>query len=191
MVKTTKQLPKKQKEWEVVVNDEYDDNDDYWGGYGGEQFVVQLKEKVSKEERIKRVNRDPWWMPEKRMIFGCELMQEESCCGFPQLGGFETGLDEIPAGQEEFVVKTFKNWMNKKDGNALKSKGYYSAYIPDIKQYDKVRKVFIAAGYIPGVRLKSNHGDYTNTRWEWFDAKKVECPIKDTYVENVMKKVAK
>lgn len=180
-----------QKKWKVVIGDEWDyDDGDYYARYGGETFVVKLIEDLTKEELKKKEKNDPWYYPEMRTLFACELSQEDTCCGFPQLGNFETDLNDIPEGEEEKIVKALLDFMT--EGNdELKKKGYYSAYIPDTKEYDKVRKVFVLAGFVPGVQLKSNHGNYTNTRWEWFDGKKVDCPLDKKHVENILKKAKK
>ena len=160
--------PKKQQ-WEL----EFDDGD-YYNNYDSvDNFVCSMVRKYTDKEWEAKLASDPWAYKEIEQIVAVGLTSDESCCGFPVLAGWECG--KMPDEVEKEVVKRFKEWMVGRH-EVLKNKGYMSAYIPDQKTYETARRILKGAGFVEGVKLKSNHGPYTNTRWEWFDNKKVKPP---------------
>ena len=166
-----KQVKKKpEKKWKLII----DPDGDTYGYYGG--FTAVLKEDIDEDTYEKQRKRNPWWAPDEKCIFSCELDAEESCCGFPLLRDCATNpyIDKLTEEVKEDVVKAFKKWLTSKKGDILKKKGYFMAYLPDTKEYKQAAEILEAAGFVKGVALKSNHGNYKNVRWEWFDGKKVK-----------------
>lgn len=173
---------KKQKQWKVVFNgDRGDDYEQHYDAY--DAFTCALQEVISEKEWKKQLDNDPWAWKDEKFLFGCSLVDEQSCCGFPVLCEFSSTKDAIPHADE--IAKELKKWMTAKGEEVLKKKGYQCAYLPDQKVYDGARAVLQAAGFMPGVKLKSNHGNYTNTRWEWFDEKKVTKPKYEAHLSTL------
>ncbi len=101
-------------------------------------------------------------------IWSAYLATEDSCCGFYVLGSFDDhdyDISRVPRKASLPYVKAIGKELDKRLDKKMK---YVSAYVPNQKQYDLTKGILNAAGFKPQVSLKSNHGKYTNTRWEWF-----------------------
>lgn len=91
-------------------------------------------------------------------IWNAHLGEEESCCGFPVLMNFE----------EYKATETRSKEIGAELAKALeKNMVYLSAYVPETKDFTATRAILEAAGFKPGVALRSGHGKYHNVRWEW------------------------
>lgn len=111
---------------------------------------------------------DDYWGEDVQVLFSCEMEAEITCCGFPVIGQFDLGIEKPSEEEAEQIGKALVKWMGTKKYGHLFKKGYVAAYVPDTKGYDGIRRVLQAAGFTKQVSLKSNHGRYTNTRWEWY-----------------------
>ncbi len=108
-------------------------------------------------------------------IWNCAEISEPLCCGIPVLGDFSREDDDSPENtprpKTEKLLKLAPE-IGQLLGDRLKKlkgrKQYFCAYIPDLKSWEPERVIFETAGFKRGVSLKSKHGRYTNTRWEWF-----------------------
>lgn len=101
-----------------------------------------------------------------------DMISQESCCGFTVLTGFGYDNGETPKSAKK-LFQTYVKECGKALHDALKKSDvrYVSAYVPDTKEYANTTALMIAAGFIESVSVKSEHGDYTNTRWEWYPKK--------------------
>ena len=157
-------LASKQKPKQIL---EYGINepDDYYGDGGG--FVVRLvtQKDVVRPKEIggwkNRYNDDGYVNRNKNRIWGAEFSTEDTCCGFPVMSGFT----EVKS-TDDYVKE-----IGTKLGEYLKAQCVYmAAYLPDTNEYRATRAILQHAGFKPGVKLTTTHGEnYTNTRWEWFD----------------------
>lgn len=104
---------------------------------------------------------DYYWR-DPGMVLGMERLSEASCCGFPQLGIFECFNDTIFSKHAREIGEALRDKM------VAKKVPYMVAYLPNTKEWLHYRTMLDGAGFKPTVSLKSLHGKYTNSRWEWF-----------------------
>jgi hypothetical protein len=146
------------------------DNSEYNYGSGTVQVFTVPKDAIKIPDEPKNRYGDKWYewyykwgdgrAQQRHMIFDAYITQEESCCGFAVIGGLDSCDDPK-------LFKKIAEPAGKEFGKKLKKYKYLSAYVPDTKQYETVQKFLEAAGFKPGTSVKSNHGRYTNTRWEY------------------------
>lgn len=155
-----KQAPKTvevKPEKELVIRDD---------GYG---FRVMRREKYSAAAlRKKQAVLGYWWQPPADYIFECNVSAEATCCGFPVVGNFVEYTKKLSGEEIKHIAERFVEFLSDKKRGELFSKGYYAAYVPDLKDYEVARSILVESGWKPQVSLRSNHGRYTNTRWEWY-----------------------
>lgn len=133
----------------------FDFNFDKDGWMGPELWVQLIKDVPSegsagyRESFVER-DRDTLW--------GAIIGEEDSCCGFPVLSDFEEnrGLDKYAKEIGEHLGRELEKHMV-----------YLSAYVPETRDFAGTRAILEAAGFKPGVSLRSGHGKYHNVRWEW------------------------
>lgn len=168
-----KPAPKEEpKPQEVIISDV---------GFG---FQAMRRERYSAAAlRKKQEVLGYWWNPPADCIFECSVSSEATCCGFPVIGDFmeyDKKLDDETVRQ---IAERFVKFLKDKKRGELFNKGYFAAYVPDTKEYDVTRRILVATGWKPQVSLKSNHGRYTNTRWEWYrEGHKMPKQIIDEFI---------
>ena len=106
------------------------------------------------------LNQDPDMYYGRKYLWSACISTEESCCGFSVLSDF--GTNKVDKGIAKQIGEKMKEVWTKEKAQ------YIAAYVPDQKRYDSVRLILVTAGFKPQAQVKSIHGKYTNTRWEWF-----------------------
>lgn len=103
------------------------------------------------------------------IVWRARLSSEGSCCGFPVLSNFmEDIYDEVDRKKTLLYTQEIGEWLHKKlREHKIK---YICAYVPDNREFLPEQLIFTAATFQRGVVLKSKHGRYTNTRWEWYSS---------------------
>lgn len=112
-----------------------------------------------------------WYSQEEELVqeelWSAYIMQEATCCGFPVIGDFSLESAITRKTLKPYIPEIAKVLIGQLKKKKYK---YIDTYIPDTKEYSFERAVMVEAGFKPAVSLKSKHGKYTNTRWEWFSS---------------------
>lgn len=142
----------KKSESNTKLSFDFDFNKDGWNG--PELWVRLIKDVPAEGNAGYRSalgqNRDPLW--------GAIIGEENSCCGFPVLLQFEENH-----GVEKHAKEIGKHLAKELEAHMV----YLSAYVPETRDFAGTRAILEAAGFKPGVSLRSGHGKYHNVRWEW------------------------
>lgn len=144
----------------VVVTIGSNDDDYYGDGIAVIATLVGAKPKIKGGFIDRSIGSSLW---------KCNIDSEESCCGFPVLTYFSNTKAASERAKDIGIAfaKELKDKMV-----------YVSAYVPDTKEYQPTKNILEAAGFKRGVKLGSNSGNYTNTRWEWFSPTNPEADEK-------------
>jgi hypothetical protein len=159
----------------VTIKWEGDDEDAYYGDGEGISAMFQYGESVAKGKAppAPKYGTPQYWKwywehgegaarnaKQAAECWSAQVSTEPTCCAFKVLGDFYCRNKEGAGKYTKMIGEAL--------GERLKQrKEYISAYTPDNAEYKETRAILEAAGFQKGMTIKSTHGKYTNTRWEW------------------------